>query len=192
MIEQPKKTRVCLGKRAETKKGERMKRFGTAMLVVGMMFVSGLARAEALTAELCKQKVDEAAAILKAEGKAGLAKVKAMAIFADGQSYVWVHNMNSIMLMHPVKPQLEGQSLIDMRDANGVYIFVAFNEIAEAKGAGWVSYVWPKPGKVESSPKASYVKLVEGDDRYVVGAGLYDVTSADIKTKFPNDAIYEQ
>jgi methyl-accepting chemotaxis protein len=168
-----------------------VKKFVTAAVMAGMMCASGLAKAETLTAELCKQKVEEAAAILKAEGKAGMEKVKAMAVFADGQSYVWVHNLNSIMLMHPIKPQLEGQSIGDMRDANGVYLFSAFNEIAEEKGAGWVAYVWPKPGQVESSPKVSYVKLVEGDDRLVVGSGLYDVTNADIKAKFPGDAVYE-
>ncbi len=151
--------------------------------------------AEPLTPELCKAKAKAAAALLKAEGDAALAKIKdpnGEFRFADGSGYIWVHNLDGIMVMHPIKPSLDGKGLLDMRDVNGVYLFAAMNELVEEKGEGWVPYSWPKPGKAESSPKISYVVLVKhGDKEYVAGAGMYDVTPADIKTKFPDDAIYE-
>ncbi|MFH0785626.1 MAG: cache domain-containing protein [Pseudomonadota bacterium] len=166
--------------------------FSTALLFV----FASLGNAEPLTAQLCKDKAKAAAALLQAEGDAAIPKIKdpnGPFRFADGEGYIWIHNLDGVMVMHPIKPSLDGQSLNDMRDVNGVYLFVAMNELVEAKGEGWVPYAWPKPGKTESSPKVSYVVLVKkGDKDYVAGAGMYDLTAADIKAKFPGDAIYGQ
>lgn len=159
------------------------------------LFVFSNVYAAALTPEMCKEKVLAAAELLAAEGAAGLEKIKAEDgefRFGDGKGYVWVHNLDGFMVMHPMKPSLDGKSLMDMRDVNGIYLFVAFNEVAEDQGEGWVPYSWPKPGVAESSPKVSYVKLVEtDDDEYVVGAGMYDVTADDVHKLFPNDFVYE-
>jgi signal transduction histidine kinase len=160
-----------------------------------LIFSAALAGAEQLSPELCKQKAQEAAALLKAQGDSALAAIKdpnGAFRFADGAGYVWIHNLDGVMVMHPIKPALDGKGLLDMRDVNGVYLFVAMNELCEEKGQGWVPYAWPKPGEEKSSPKISYVVLVEnGGNSYVAGAGMYDVTAADIKAKFPGDAIYE-
>ena len=167
----------------------------TLILSTALLFFStSFCSAEPLTAELCKTKAKAAAALLQAEGDAAIEKIKdpnGPFRFSDGEGYIWVHNLDGIMVMHPVKPSLDGTGLLDMRDVNGVYLFVAMNELVEAKGEGWVAYAWPKPGKTESSPKVSYVVLVKkGDKDYVAGAGMYDLTAADIKAKFPGDAIY--
>lgn len=166
-------------------------------VVVSLFFVlafSSTSFGEALTPELCKTKVKAAAELLKAEGDAALEKIKdpnGEYRFAGGEGYLWVHNLDGVMVMHPIKPALDGKGLLDMRDVNNVYLFVAMNELVEEKGEGWVPYSWPKPGQKESSPKVSYVILIPGDAGYVVGSGLYDVTAADIKKMFPGDAIYE-
>jgi methyl-accepting chemotaxis protein len=168
----------------------------TMLLSFALIFaVSSLCAAEPLTPELCKAKAKAAAALLQAEGDAALEKIKdpnGEFRFADGEGYIWVHNLDGLMVMHPIKPSLDGKGILDMRDVNGVYLFAAMNELVEAKGEGWVPYAWPKPGQKESSPKISYVVLVKhGDKDYVAGAGMYDVLPADIKAKFPTDAIYE-
>lgn len=174
-----------------------MKRNLTALLLsaLTLLFMVSSGFAEALTPELCKAKAKAAAALLKGEGDAALAKIKdpnGEFRFADGAGYVWIHNLDGVMVMHPIKSSLDGKNILDIRDVNGVYLFVAMNELVEEKGEGWVPYAWPKPGQKESSPKVSYVVLVErGDETYVAGAGMYDVTAADIKTKFPGDAVYE-
>jgi len=174
-----------------------MKRGMVALIMsIALLFTfASLCGAESLTPELCKQKAKAAAALLQAEGDAALAKIKdanGEFRFADGAGYIWVHNLDGIMVMHPIKPSLDGKGLLDMRDVNGVYLFAAMNELVEEKGEGWVPYSWPKPGQAESSPKISYVVLVKhGDKEYVAGAGMYDVTPADIKAKFPSDALYE-
>lgn len=167
------------------------------MIVFMILFVlSGisLAGAETLAPEMCKAKARAAAALLEAEGDAALDKIKnpnGEFRFADGKGYVWIHNLDGVMVMHPIKPALDGKGLLDMRDVNGVYLFVAMNELCEDKGEGWVPYSWPKPGEEKSSPKVSYVMLVEhGGNTYVAGSGMYDVTAKDIEKKFPGDAIY--
>lgn len=163
-------------------------------LVIAFCF-TGDVFAEELTPQLCKDKVTAAAALLKAEGDAALAKIKdpnGEFRFADGKGYIWIHNLNLIMVMHPIKPSLDGKPLGDMRDVNGVYLFVAMNETVEEFEKGWIPYAWPKPGEKDSSPKISYCILVQhGDTDYVAGAGMYDVTAADIKEQFPKDAVYE-
>jgi len=164
-------------------------------LVLVVMF-SATGFAESLTPQLCKEKALAAAEIIKAKGDGAFPELKdpnGPFRFAGGAGYIWVHNLDGIMVMHPIKPSLDGKSLLDMRDSNGTYFFLAMNELAEEKGAGWVPYTWPKPGEKESSPKVSYVVLVEhGGNEYVVGCGMYDATAEDIKKQFPEDAIYEE
>lgn len=144
--------------------------------------------------KLCKEKSLAAAALLKSEGESAFAKIKDPAgqfRYANGEGYIWVHNLDGIMIMHPIKPSLDGQNVLEMRDVNGVYLFEQMNNIAVQKGQGWVPYAWRKPKQTGSSPKVSFVVLVEnGGKKYVVGSGLYDFTADDVKAAFPTDAVY--
>ncbi len=166
--------------------------------ILGLIIIScfaGNTFAEELTAQLCKEKATAAAKLIEQNGDKAYDALKDPAgefRFGNGAGYVWVQDLDAIMLMHPIKPSLDGKNLAGLKDSNGILFFVAFNEVAEENGAGWVGYQWPKPGKTETSPKMSYVKLAKhGGKEYVIGSGMYDVTEADIKKQFPNDAIYE-
>jgi methyl-accepting chemotaxis protein len=171
----------------------------TLISVLGLIIVScfaGNTFAEGLTAKLCKEKVIAATNLIAAEGEAAFAKIKdpeGEFRFADGQGYIWIQDLNAVVLMHPIKPSLDGKDMSGFADKDGTLLFLNFSDICEEKGAGWVPYVWPKPGKDGTSPKISYVKLVKhGGNDYVAGAGMYDVVPADIKKQFPGDAIYEE
>ncbi len=171
-------------------------KISTILVAVALLLFSvSLSSGEQLSPELCKSKAIAAAKLLGAEGDAGLAKLKdanGEYRFAEGKGYIWVHNLDGDMVMHPIKPSLDGKGLLDMRDVKGTYLFVAMNEIVEDHGQGWVPYAWPKPGEEKSSPKVSYVVLAKhGDKEYVAGAGMYDVTADDIKKQFPGDKVYE-
>ena len=152
--------------------------------------------AEALTPQLVKGKATAAAKLIEAEGESSFAKIKdpnGEFRFADGQGYIWIQDLNAVVLMHPIKASLDGKDMSGFADKNGTLLFLNFSEICEDKGAGWVPYVWPKPGKEGTSPKISYVISVKhGGKDYVAGCGMYDVTPADIKKQFPGDAIYEE
>ncbi len=164
-------------------------------LLVALCFTSS-AFAEALTPQLAKQKAIEAAKLIEAEGEAAYAKIKdpnGPFRFAGGQGYIWIQDENAVVLMHPIKPSLDGKDMSGFADKNGTLLFLNFSEICEESGAGWVPYVWPKPGQEGTSPKISYVVSVKnGGKTYIAGCGMYDVTPADIKKMFPGDAVYEE
>ncbi len=166
----------------------------TGLFITLWFAINGFA--EELTPQLAKTKVIEACKLIGAEGEAAFAKIKdpkGEFRFADGQGYIWIQDLNAVVLMHPIKPSLDGKDMSGFADKNGTLLFLNFSDICEDKGAGWVPYVWPKPGQEGTSPKISYVKLVKhGGNDYVAGAGMYDVTPADIKKQFPGDAVYEE
>jgi methyl-accepting chemotaxis protein len=86
--------------------------------------------------------------------------------------YFWINDLFPRMVMHPFKPELDGKDLSASADPNGKKLFLAFVETAKKEGAGFVDYLWPKPGLQEPVEKISYVKLYP-DWGWVIGTGLY-------------------
>jgi len=135
------------------------------------------------TPQMIMDKVNKAAALLEKEGKAAFPKFKGKdSEFIFGGTYIWIHDINGQMRMHPVKYKMEGKNYIDLKDTNGKLFFTAMNEVAKTKGSGWVDYVWPKPGEQTPSVKVSYVKLVkvEGED-LILGCGVYDMSPEEVQ-----------
>ncbi|HET19488.1 MAG TPA: hypothetical protein ENO16_02630, partial [Chromatiales bacterium] len=120
--------------------------------------------------------VDQAAALLKREGKAGFATLRNKSgPFFFHDTYVFVDTMDGVELVNPAFPALEGQSLIDIRDAKGKMLVRDYIAEASRHGAAWVSYYWPRTGSREPVLKQSYVRKVRvGDQDLIVGAGLYE------------------
>ncbi len=86
--------------------------------------------------------------------------------------YFWINNMSQIMIMHPIKPALEGVDLTDNKDPNGKFLFREFVAVCKSRGAGFVDYMWPKPGEQKPVPKISYVRLYEPWG-WIIGSGIY-------------------
>lgn len=128
-------------------------------------------------------KVNEAAALIEKEGKAALVKFQGKdSKFIFAGTYIWVHSFEGTMMMHPIKYKMNGQSLLGFQDSNGKKFFVEMIDTCKANGAGWVDYMWPKPGVKEASLKVSYVKKAMCDGKEVcVGCGVYDMTLDDVK-----------
>ncbi|RJK96069.1 methyl-accepting chemotaxis protein [Vallicoccus soli] len=89
-----------------------------------------------------------------------------------GEEYFWVNDDGPTMLMHPVKPELDGTDVSGLEDPDGVAVFVEFVRTVQADGAGFVEYQWPKPGEEQPQPKVSYVAGYEPWG-WVVGSGTY-------------------
>lgn len=168
----------------------------TGFLIALCFTASGFS--EELTPQLAKDKVIAACKLIEAEGEAAFEKIKdpnGEFRFADGQGYIWIQDLNAVVLMHPIKPSLDGKDMSGFTDKDGTLLFLNFSEICSEEGEGWVPYVWPKPGREAEGtfPKISFVKhVIHGGKDYVAGAGMYDVTPADIKKQFPGDAIFEE
>lgn len=125
-------------------------------------------------------RVEKAAALVQAEGIKSMDKFRGSSEFIGNGTYVWIHNLKGVMVMHPMKNRLDGKQVLGIKDPNGKRLFSAMNSLTKKSGAGWVDYMWAKPGSNKPVPKISYVKLVHGDDDYVVGCGIYcDRATAD-------------
>ena len=115
----------------------------------------------------------------------------------DGKEYFWINDLGKPvpkMIMHPTVPSLDGQLLAadkfncatsmtfgnsgDTVDAGGKKnLFVAFVDVVDKSGKGYVTYNWPKPkegGGVteELYPKLSYVTKFEPWG-WLIGSGIY-------------------
>ncbi|MDR3369127.1 methyl-accepting chemotaxis protein [Rhodoferax sp.] len=86
--------------------------------------------------------------------------------------YFWVNDMNNRMLMHPVKPEMEGNDYSDLKDANGKLFFREFSQLVRKSGSGFVAYAWPKPGFTKPVGKISYTKGFEPWG-WVLCSGIY-------------------
>jgi methyl-accepting chemotaxis protein len=102
--------------------------------------------------------------------KAALAELATLRY--GGQEYFWVNDMTPTMVMHPIKLELNRKELGGMADANGKRPFVEFVETVKRSDAGFVDYMWPKPGSEAPVAKISYVQCFEAWG-WVVGSGIY-------------------
>ncbi|WP_419769118.1 MAG: cache domain-containing protein [Candidatus Marinarcus sp.] len=90
-----------------------------------------------------------------------------------GQSgYFWINDTDAVIVMHPIKPQLDGKNLYNFKDQNGKQIFKEFASVALKSKEGYVDYVWPKPGFEKAQDKVSFVKLFKPFN-WVIGTGEY-------------------
>jgi methyl-accepting chemotaxis protein len=96
--------------------------------------------------------------------------VSAMRYAPDG--YLWINDMQPVMIMHPIKPELNGKNLSENKDANGKHLFVEFVNMVKANKEGFVDYYWPKPGFEAPVEKFSHVIGFEPWG-WIVGTGVY-------------------
>jgi methyl-accepting chemotaxis protein len=90
----------------------------------------------------------------------------------EGNNYFWINDEHPTMIMHPMKPELDGKDLTLFKDSSGKAMFVEFVSAAQAPEGGYVSYLWPKPGKEKPVDKLSFVKRF-APWGWVIGTGIY-------------------
>ncbi len=109
---------------------------------------------------------------LSREAAQALARTTLSAMRYDKVEYFWINDMAPRMVMHPIKPELDGKDVGGMKDPNGFALFQGFVETVRKQGAGFVGYQWPKPGSDRPVDKISYVMGFEPWG-WVVGSGVY-------------------
>ncbi|MEO3691941.1 methyl-accepting chemotaxis protein [Roseateles paludis] len=157
-----------------------------ALPLLGLLvwqLLSGAADAREAREDALRQHVEVAHGVLQwAYGleKAGTpreqaqdAARKAIALMRyDGNEYFWLNDMEPRVVMHPIKPELDGKEVGDLKDPNGKYLFRAFVDVAKRQGKGFVEYQWPRPGSEAPVDKLSYVMAFEPWG-WVLGTGTY-------------------
>jgi methyl-accepting chemotaxis protein len=119
---------------------------------------------------------EEHAAAQKGDIAVADAQKRAMARLATlrygNNDYFWINDMQPRMVMHPIKPEMNGNDLSTYKDPNGKTLFVDFVDVVRKDGAGFVPYEWPKPGFDKPQPKLSYV-VGFAPWNWVIGTGVY-------------------
>lgn len=94
--------------------------------------------------------------------------------FRAKDAYIFVIDMNGIDLVNPAFPNLEGRNLLELKDTRGKQLIKEMLQLVQTSGAGWVDYMWPKPGESISTQKSAYVSKAKIGEKWVlVGCGVY-------------------
>ncbi|MGO7907768.1 methyl-accepting chemotaxis protein [Rhizobium leguminosarum] len=134
---------------------------------------AGLAQLDATALGIFEKyyKMEQAGTMTREQAQAAAKDViGAMRYGADG--YFWINDMHPKMVMHPIKPALDGTDISQMKDPAGKFLFVEFVNKVKKDGKGFVDYLWPKPGADEPVLKYSYVAGFEPWG-WIVGTGVY-------------------
>lgn len=81
-----------------------------------------------------------------------------------GDLYALVYKQDGVQPVHGKNKKIPGNNVMDMRDADGVYLIREMIKVCQSKeGKGWVSYKWPH----------SITKAIESKKTYIVKHGEY-------------------
>jgi methyl-accepting chemotaxis protein len=124
------------------------------------------------------------------------AKKQALSIIAniryDTNNYFWVNDFTPNMVMHPIKPQLNGKNVAGVKDTDGKTLFVDMVNVTKAKGEGFVYYKWAKPGFDDPVDKIGFVKGFT-PWQWIIGSGTYlddiEATFAEQRNRVIIDSI---
>jgi len=103
----------------------------------------------------------------------------------DDTNYFWILNQQLQVVMHPLKPNLNGKSANNFKDGAGKFHWremVSISKTPEQKG--FLDYQWKSP-QGQLKDKISYVQLVP-EWKWIVGSGIL---VADIQEAFYDLAI---
>jgi methyl-accepting chemotaxis protein len=104
------------------------------------------------------------------------AKKQAIDVFKnlryDQNNYFWINDFSPTMIMHPIKSELIGKNVADIKDIDGNEIFIKMVNIVQTKGEGFVLYKWAKSGVDLPADKISFVKGFP-QWQWIIGSGLY-------------------
>ncbi len=125
--------------------------------------------------EFVTAMVEDAVAQIEKEGKTSFEKFYDPASpFLVKDTYIFVLDTNGVELVNPAFRNLEGRNLMDLKDTEGKLLVREMFKSVEKDSAGWVNYMWPKPGDNLSTQKTTYVKKAQINGSWVlVGAGVY-------------------
>ena len=109
--------------------------------------------------------------------KQAMARLSAMRY--PGKGYLFITDANTVVIMHPVLPDLVNKDQSNYKDSNGKLLFVEMLKVAREHGQGFVDYMARLPGKTIEVPKISFVERFTPWDWYIAsGVYLNDINDA--------------
>ncbi|MGD8230773.1 methyl-accepting chemotaxis protein [Vibrio sp. TRT 1302] len=105
----------------------------------------------------------------------------------DDNNYFWILNQNLTVVLHPLKPELNGKSAENFQDGDGKFHWREMVSISKTPAQkGFLEYQWKSPDG-ELKDKISYVQLFP-EWNWIIGSGIM---VADIQEAFYALAIKE-
>ena len=90
------------------------------------------------TPEMVMAKVTQAAKLLRNEGAAAFPKFMGNGSeFLFAGTYIWINDLNGVILMHPIKDKLVGKNLTGIKDRTGKRFIAMGVQLAEENGSGF-------------------------------------------------------
>ncbi|MFS2318975.1 methyl-accepting chemotaxis protein [Maricaulis sp. D1M11] len=118
----------------------------------------------------------EAARAAAGEISLDTAQTRAAGLIEDmryrGAEYLFILDTHTVLIMHPFRPDLNGQDVSGVEDPNGVNLFSDMVAAVRTQSSGQVNYMWPKAGETAPAPKTTYVARHAGWN-WIVGTGVY-------------------
>jgi methyl-accepting chemotaxis protein len=102
------------------------------------------------------------------------AKASVRAMRYNANDYFFIQDKNVFLVVHGVRPDLEGGDMSKNQDPTGKYFGAEMNKVATESGQGFVDYQYAKPGAPldQASPKLAYVKQFTPWE-WTLGTGVY-------------------
>ncbi len=94
--------------------------------------------------------------------------------------YVTIVSMDGVAVMNPFKAENNGKNMMDFKDVQGNYLYRDITAVGKTdSGAGFVRYVWARPGETEPVPKLSRVATYKPWEwTLVTGVYMDDIDTA--------------
>jgi cytochrome c len=91
-------------------------------------------------------------------------------LFAKGEDYVDVHDINGLCVAHPISPAKVGLNRLDQSDSAGKFYIKDLVDAAKQKPSGWIEYVMKNPTTAKLENKTAYWEVHDG---LIFKAGTY-------------------
>jgi len=129
----------------------------------------------AATSILDKYHTDEQEGLLTREDaqQTAISRLRYLRYGDENKDYFWIITTDAVMMMHPYRPELEGQNLTEYKDPGGTPLFAEAGRVAREQGSGYINYMWQwKDDSTHIVPKVSFVNRFSPWG-WVIGTGIY-------------------
>ncbi|MEW6428342.1 MAG: cache domain-containing protein [Thermodesulfobacteriota bacterium] len=100
-------------------------------------------------------------------------QLRGMRFGKEGKDYFWINDTRPVMIMHPYRPELEGQDVAGLADREGNHLFQEMVRAVAERERAFVPYIWQyNDEQTVSAHKLSSVRLF-APWGWIVGTGLY-------------------
>jgi hypothetical protein len=124
------------------------------------------------TPSQAKEMVEQAVAFVKANGEEQAIKEfnNPKGKFVKGDLYVFAYDPKGVCLANPLFPNIVGKDLYKSADSKGKLFRKEIVDIGNARGSGWVDYMYWNPQSLKEELKVVYLQKV---GNLVVCCGAY-------------------